>query len=173
MNILALDIGIKTGFAIFTTQAESVHATTTILSGIKTFEFKRGDSPDIRFLKFQSWLKRVVKRYGITLIIYEKPFLRGGAASDFLKGFMLIIRMVAVECDVSYQGIMGTTLKKYATGNGRASKEEMVLTAEQRYGKVKDDNQADALHLLAYARENFNDYTAPTEDKGVSEKTST
>lgn len=173
MNILALDIGIKTGYAIWTTHGESIHVTTSLFSGVKEFKFKRGDSPDIRFLMFQAWLKRVVRTYNIKLIIYEKAFLRGGAASDFLKGFILIIRMVAVEFDCSYVGLMGTSLKKYATGNGRASKEEMVLTATQRYGKVKDDNQADALHLLAYARENLDDYTAPTEDKGVPKETST
>jgi Holliday junction resolvasome RuvABC endonuclease subunit len=173
MNILALDIGICTGYAIYSIHGAGIRNTTTILSGVKTFEFKRGDSPDIRFLKFQRWVKYVVKTYDIKFIIYEKPFLRGGAASDFLKGFMLIIRMVAVECGASYKGIMGTTLKKYATGNGRASKEDMVLTASQRYGKVKDDNQADALHLLAYARENYDVDTAPTGDKEVSEKAST
>ena len=171
MNILALDIGIKTGYAIWTTLGQTIHNTSTRLSGVKKFEFKRGDSPDIRFLMFRAWLKRMVRTYGIRFIIYEKPFLRGGAASDFLKGFMLIIRMIAVEFDIPYKGLMGTSLKKYATGSGKASKEEMVLTAKQRYGKVKDDNQADALHLLAYARENFDDNTAPSEDKGVPEET--
>lgn len=171
MNILALDIGIKTGYAIWTTQGQSVRNTSTLLSGVKEFKFKRGDSPDIRFLMFRAWLRRTVKTYNIKLIIYEKAFLRGGAASDFLKGFILIIRMIAVEFDCSYTGLMGTSLKKYATGYGKASKEDMVLTATQRYGKVKDDNQADALHLLAYARENFDDNTAPSEDKGVPEET--
>lgn len=173
MNILALDIGIKTGYAIWTTKGHGVYNTSTRLSGVVEFTFKRGDSPDVRFLEFQKWIEKRVNQCGIDLIIYEKPFLRGGAASDFLKGFMLIIRMVAVRRGISYKGIMGTTLKKFATGNGRASKEQMVLTATQRYGKVKDDNQADALHLLAYARENLDDSTAPSEDKGVSEKTST
>jgi len=171
MNILALDIGIKTGYAIYSMHGSSVRNTTAALSGVKEFTFKRGDSPDIRFLLFRAWLKRIVVVHEIELIMYEKPFLRGGAASDFLKGFMLIIRMVAVEFDISYKGLMGTSLKKYATGSGKASKEEMVLTAKQRYGKVKDDNQADALHLLAYARENLDDNTAPSEDKGVPEET--
>lgn len=50
------------------------------------------------------------------------------------------------------------TLKVYATGNGRANKQAMVLAARGRLGKhahVEDDNQADALWLLAMTLDHY------------------
>jgi Holliday junction resolvasome RuvABC endonuclease subunit len=43
-----------------------------------------------------------------------------------------------------------TTLKKYATGKGQATKTEMVIAARERLGYTgTDDNEADALWLRA------------------------
>ena len=97
--------------------------------------------------------------------------MRGGYASDLLVGLMTIVKLFCIRYSIAYMSLHSATLKKYATGSGKASKEEMVLTAEQRYGKVRDDNQADALHLLAYARENYNVDSRPTGDKELSEET--
>lgn len=43
------------------------------------------------------------------------------------------------------------TLKKFATGAGRCSKEEMVEAAQQHYPKVANHDEADALFLALYA----------------------
>jgi len=93
------------------------------------------------------------------LVIYEMPHMRGGYASDLLIGLMTVVRMVCLEHDILYMSVHSGTLKKFATGSGKASKEEMIIAAERTYGKVADDNQADALHLLDYAIENVNSTT--------------
>ena len=56
-------------------------------------------------------------------------------------------------CDwhgVRVAGVAVGTLKLFATGNGRASKDDMVAWAQMRWPEqqVKDHDQADALHVL-------------------------
>ena len=44
-----------------------------------------------------------------------------------------------------------TTLKKWAAGDGRATKAQMIAACKSRYGIVPvDDNAADACHLFYY-----------------------
>ena len=75
--------------------------------------------------------------------------------------------------DILYMSVHSMTLKKHATGRGNASKDDMVIAAERAYGKVQDDNQADALHVLAWAREKIDDSSTTIGDKGVSKEEST
>lgn len=153
MNILALDLGTKTGWASRHELGETLVSQT---SGVAKFVVPRGSNPDMRYLFFEKWLDDIVLIKKPKLIVYELPHMRGGKASDLLVGFMTIVRMYCVKHGLNYISVHSGTLKKFATGSGNASKEDMVLTAEQRYGKVQDDNQADALHLLAWAMENVN-----------------
>ena len=47
-------------------------------------------------------------------------------------------------------------LKQFATGSGRAGKEDMIHRATEVFNKrILDDNEADALWLLEYAKEEF------------------
>lgn len=169
MNILALDLGTKTGWAAIHQHVQVQHFTNTITtSGVQKFVVPRGSNPDMRYLLFEKWLDDIVMLKRPDVIVYELPHMRGGKASDLLVGFMTIVRMYCVKHGKNYISVHSATLKKFATGSGRASKEEMVLTAEQRYGKVQDDNQADALHLLAWAMENVN--TQSERDKEIPER---
>ena len=58
--------------------------------------------------------------------------------------------------------VNAATLKKWATGSGRAKKPEMIRAADMHwpdycmaFNRPADDNEADALLLLAWAREEF------------------
>lgn len=163
MKIIALDLGQKTGWATGFGKGES---------GVALFRHKVGDSPDIRFLMFRSWLKNKIEAEGIELIVFEKLFMRGGASSDFLRGMLYVMRIVAVETGVSYVGVAALSLKKFATGSGRASKFDMILTAEQRYGRIEDDNHADALHLRAWGEQYVNTTTKGNNKVSKGESTS-
>ena len=67
-----------------------------------------------------------------------------------------MVTRIQEECeirDLKYTPIHSATLKKFATGSGRASKEAMLEIARDRWGvHIADDNEADALWLMEYAR---------------------
>jgi len=149
MNILTLDLATTTGWA----QKKKKK----IESGIVNFSPKRGDSPGVRFLKFRAWLTKVVKELEPEVIVYERPHHRGGAATEVLVGLSTRVQEIAAEYKIECQAVHSTTLKKFLTGGGRASKEDMIREAKIRFPKqdIVDDNQADALALLAYAIETY------------------
>ena len=63
----------------------------------------------------------------------------------------------AAKYNIETMPVHTATLKKFATGNGRASKEDMVKAAIQRGWNPVDDNEADAILLLEYAPNEIND----------------
>ena len=51
------------------------------------------------------------------------------------------------------EGVPVGTIKKFASGKGNASKQQMIEAVEDRFGCiVADDNEADAIALLEYVR---------------------
>ena len=101
------------------------------------------------------------------LIIYEMPHFRGGPATDVLVGMATRIQEFGALYGIEYTPVHSATLKKFATGSGRASKESMLSRAREEWGEhVIDDNEADALFLMDYARKEICD-----EGKTVTSKT--
>jgi len=172
MNILALDLGTKTGWASYFSH-EPIAPTHIVSSGVQKFTVPRGTNPDVRLLRFRKWLEDLCLLKRPKVIAYELPHMRGGYSTQFLQDMMSILKVFCLDHDILYMSVHSGTLKKHATGSGNASKEEMVLTAEQRYGKVQDDNQADALHILAWAREQIDDSQVTQRDRGVLKEAST
>lgn len=78
----------------------------------------------------------------------EPPFLRHAAALE-LRGILL---EVCDELDIPEPEFVNpAVLKKWATGDGHATKTQMVAACKDRYGIVPvDDNAADACHLFYY-----------------------
>lgn len=146
MKILALDSGTHTGWAA---------NETPIMSGTQGFELKRGESPGMRFLKFQSWLKDMIKLTSPDMIIYERAHHRGGAPTEVGVGLTTIIQTICAEAHIEHVALHSGTLKKHATGKGNASKEDMMQTARSLDWKFKTDDECDALWLLDYAIENY------------------
>ena len=153
-RILAIDPGTHSGWATW----DGAH----VESGVQVFDLKRGDSPGMRFLRFRRWLHDIGRNLYIyssiplhkALLVYEQAHHRGGAATEVLVGMTTRVQEFAAEIGAEHEAVHTATLKKWATGNGRASKEQMIAAACERYGvAVRDDNEADALLLLAWARE--------------------
>lgn len=89
------------------------------------------------------------------IIGYERAHHRGGAATRQALGFVTVIELAAERAMVPYIGVASSTLKKWATGNGRAAKYEMVAAANEKFGlrlSDKDHDAADALLIAEYAR---------------------
>lgn len=144
--VLALDLATATGWAFLDDDG-------CLESGVQRFDLKRGESPGCRFLRFNAWLaERFVEPPRV--VAYEQNFRRGGAATEVAAGFSTRVQEACARHGVEHLTVNVSTLKKWATGKGTADKVTMVLEARARFpGQViEDDNQADALLVLAWVR---------------------
>jgi len=146
MNILALDLASVTGWAT------NVHGRR---SGVVDFALKRGESPGMRFLRARAWLAELWCLFDgqIDVIVYEQAHHRGGAATAVCVGLATELQAFAAQHNIETMPVHTATLKKFATGNGRSSKKDMVQAAMARGWEPQDDNEADAQLLLEYALE--------------------
>jgi len=149
MNILSLDTATKTGWAT------NIHGKR---SGVIEFQLKRGESPGMRFLRCRAWLNEMWKLLNVKIdvIVYEQAHHRGGAATAVCVGLVTEVQAFAAEHGIELMPVHTATLKKFATGNGRASKADMIQAARERGCNVQDDNEADAVLLLEYALSELN-----------------
>ena len=148
MNILTLDCGTKTGWASLVDGK--------IESGVQNFALKRGESKGIRFLRFNTWLNDMLELVKPHIVVYEMAHFRGGSATEILVGMTTRIEQFCEEKKIEYSSIHSGTLKRFATGKGNASKEDMRRAAVLKYEIIVDnDDEADALHILAWAKKEF------------------
>jgi len=160
MRTIAIDQATKTGWASW----DGTHTA----SGVQDFKLKRGESPGMRYIRFEAWLREICDLVRPGLLVYEEPHHRGGAATEVAYGLVGIIKKEAATRKIEHTSVHTATLKKWATGKGNASKEEMVAAANdwparegliyegtEKLYHVEDDNEADASLMLAYAREQF------------------
>jgi Holliday junction resolvasome RuvABC endonuclease subunit len=140
--VLALDLGSNVGWAV--RRADGV-----VLHGAKSFP-QRGpkERPGRRHFEFKRWLTEMKSQYeGIDTVFYEKI--------DFAQGNQTIILMqtgiLLWWCEhhgFDYRGFSPGTIKKAATGNGRATKEEMIEALKERGYSPCSDHTADAIGCL-------------------------
>lgn len=164
MNILTFDVGNNCGWAcVETTTADTgpaEHRVTVHYTehGVESFKPARGESQGMRYMKFRHWLKKMLVDTRPDLVVYERPKgLRGTAAQEILWG---MVTRIMEECDqhgINYTAVSPSELKRWATGKGNANKERMLAAARLRYPSevVGDHNEADAMLILAWAREKY------------------
>lgn len=157
MNILALDLGSRTGWALAIGKLRE--------SGVQTFDVRRGESPGMRFIKFNTWLAEIASvattpTFGpLGLIVYEQTHHRGGAATEVSAGFATRVQEFCAAHAIEHAAVHSATLKKWTTGSGRADKDSMLRAVVKRgwfpargpTGFQGDDNEVDAVALLHYA----------------------
>jgi Holliday junction resolvasome RuvABC endonuclease subunit len=166
LAILALDLGTATGWALLDREGR-------LASGVQRFDLERGESPGMRFLRFRRWLKELLVRtrvegiqvgLGVTgerlraeptvdVLAYERPHHRGGAATQLCLGFQTVLLEEAALLGLETLPVHTARVKKVATGKGNAEKAQVLAAARARFREqeVQDDNQADALFVLAWA----------------------
>ncbi len=148
MKILALDTATKTGWAI-------CRDGKIFESGVQDFSKKRGESNGIMFLRFRNWLGAMMDLKP-DVVAYERPHHRGGPATEIAVNLAGRVQEVASEKGIEYGIVQTTTLKKWATGMGNASKEEMMVEAGKHLGRTPiDDNEADAVLIALWAWEEY------------------
>lgn len=141
--ILSLDLATQTGWAY---QANGI-----ISSGSVGFHLKKSEKPGMRFLKFRSWLRDQIETIKPDLIVHEEVMRwSSGAAAKCYCGLLAILLTECASKEINNQGVHVGSIKKSATNNGAASKAMMIDAAKELGYEPKDDNEADAIHLLHY-----------------------
>ncbi len=145
-NILCLDLGTKTGFAM---RADGVTS-----CGTESFAPKRGDGEGLRYLKFSRWLNRMANGRAIGAVYFEDVRRHVGTdAAHCYGGLRAILTAWCESNNIPYTGYGVGTIKKHFTGNGSAKKDMMITEARRRGFDVPDDNAADAVAILSLASE--------------------
>lgn len=89
----------------------------------------------------------------ISLIAYELPI--GENTSQIQKayshGYVAIILLFCAERGLGSRGIYAGTLKKFVTGHGNASKDEMVSAIKARGFNPQSHDEADAIGIALWA----------------------
>lgn len=143
MNLLALDLGTNTGYAI--------SSSGVIVSGVISFKPNRYEGGGMRYLKFRRWLDELHSNTPIKELVFEE--VRRHAATDAAHVHGGLLGILTAWCEsegIPYQGVPVGTIKASWTGKGNSKKEAMIAEANRRGFQTDDDNEADALALLHY-----------------------
>ena len=134
-KILALDIATKTGWK------------TSTASGIWNLKPNRGESDGMRVVRFKAKVNEMIKLEAINLIAYERVAGKQNAAISVISEMVGQLKLISIEQGIDLACYSAKEIKKFATGNGNASKDMMVKTAiAQGYNPI-DDNEADAIFI--------------------------
>jgi Holliday junction resolvasome RuvABC endonuclease subunit len=116
---------------------------------------------DGRLLAIEAALTDGFARYGVPdlAVIEDLPkHAHGAGITGMAQG---VVRLVLRRHAIPYAVVIPSTLKKYATGKGTATKSDMRMALFKRLGiDLRDDNQVDAWWLRAMGLDALHD--APT-----------
>lgn len=150
MRIIGLDLGTTMGFAV--TEGTSV---VPVQTGTVNFANKRHENGGMRFIRFKKFLEEITDGVAIAkgnadaVIYYEEVvFHRGADAAHVYGGWLAILHSYCDERGIAYSGVPIGTIKKRATGSGRANKEDMIRAAHREWGATMTHDQADAAWVL-------------------------
>lgn len=150
-RILSLDLATTTGWARHANGiTDAGHIAFTRKHGRKTLP---DDHEGVVFLRFLRWLNTRILEDKPDVIVYERPGHFASAAAAFMACGLRGI----LYCNASHHGVpviaySPSTLKKWATGSGKAEKPAMIAKARTLPGgeDLTDDNACDALLMLHY-----------------------
>ena len=146
--VLGLDLATKSGWCLMDYNGK------VVASGVQDFSKRRGESNGLMFLRFRNWLYGNFNQgFGPpSIVAYERAHMRGGAATEICVGFQTHAQSFAADMGAEMAPVPTTTLKKWATGHGKADKSAMMYRAASFIGRDPiDDNEADAILVAAWA----------------------
>lgn len=148
MTVLSLDLGTSTGWAI-------QKPDNSIVSGTEALVPENTVDRDVRYWAFQQWLYRIITQIPDIQCVYYEIVRRhlGTYAAHVYGGYRGILLAWAYDNNIPCFFLPPSTIKKYITGKGNASKQEVIQAVQCRGFSPKDDNEADALALLLLALE--------------------
>lgn len=144
MKILALDLGTKTGWAW--------HDGTESRSGTRIHRHTKKQHPGHVYRIYHAWLEGLLDTLKPDAVYYEKVMHHAGVyAAHMYGGYQAILLCLCAERNITVVPVGVKTIKAH-TGRGDANKDYVIRTIRTIGYKPCDDNEADALALLDYAR---------------------
>lgn len=146
--LLSLDLGTATGWALSNKHGR-------IMSGTAHFRPRRFEGGGMRYLRFERWLNETRDVSGEINAVYFEEVRRhlGVDAAHAYGGFLASLTAWCEEHSIPYEGVPVGTIKKFITGKGNAGKQAVIAAVQALGHHPEDDNEADALALLHFARE--------------------
>lgn len=145
VNILALDLGTKLGWAVQARGGRIAH-------GTEVFTPRASWSPGQRWLRARSFLTDLIVRNQVHAIAYEDVKRHAGTDAAHAYGaFLCLVQMAADSHRATLMPVGVGTIKKHWTGKGNADKNAMKAQARVRGFHPETDNDADALAILHWA----------------------
>ncbi|GMG89649.1 hypothetical protein Cmtc_08690 [Cupriavidus sp. TKC] len=146
VNILALDLATKCGWAYATRSGKR-------RGGTERFSSGKNQQNGQRWLAFRQWLCDVSREADGFHVVYYEDVRRhvSNLSARAYCGYLAILEAWCAINNVPMVGVGVGTVKKAWTGKGNATKDEMIAEATRRRLSVMDDNHADALAILDYA----------------------
>lgn len=151
LNIAAFDQATSCGIAFEKSGENSANVELWDLN------IKAKESQGMKWIRFEARLKKFLKKYSIDVVAYELP--AGRHINPIIHSAKLIgiIEKSCVELGIDYIEFSASEIKKFATNNGNANKTMMIEHAQKLWNyEGKDDNEADALHILHYLKSKIN-----------------
>lgn len=150
-NCLSLDLGTKTGFCVFRFENGGVEV---FKSGTKNFSQPGKTHLGRRFVCFRDWLIRIISERDIQKVFYEQVYGHTGIqASHVYGGFLYHMAAICDDFKIPMYGICVGTIKKRVTGNGHATKDEVIHSVMKLNINPMDDNEADAIAIAMTANQ--------------------
>lgn len=85
------------------------------------------------------------------VLVYERPFARGQAATRLLWGMAGILEAAAHTYETAVLDITPSEIKKWSTGSGKADKDAMIVAAKRLGYDGDNEHEADAYCLLKFS----------------------
>jgi Holliday junction resolvasome RuvABC endonuclease subunit len=144
MNILALDLGTKTGWALHVRGGKISGGTVNCAPGVH--------AAGQRWVNFRNHLAEMKRAAGEIQVVYFEDIKmhKGVIAAHVYGGFKAQLELWCMVNNVQMIGVGFGAIKKNWTGKGNADKQAMIAEARKRGFAPVDDNHADALAILAY-----------------------
>jgi len=153
MKVIAFDLGKNFAHARNCTGG-------TIVTGLFISEGDRAHRQGQLMAYLTNLFEDLMRADPLDIVVYETPFARGRDATRSLWGIAGIIEACASNAGLPVIDVAVPTIKKFATGHGKACKEEMIVAAQKfgyrggnEYGI--NEHEADAVCLLRYAEANL------------------
>lgn len=146
--MLALDLGTKTGWA----RRDEAGRVTSGTLDLGKLAKKRGVTRYRVLLDFLMGYGGGPRLIPGDLVAFEDvAFMVSVRQAHVYGGLRAIVETAACDTGAVCVPVPVATIKKHATGSGKADKAAMIRAARRAGHEPKDDNEADALALLDYA----------------------